>query len=519
MLFSKLPLNLFLAQPPERNQFDSPPECLPGRLPNIIGISNHGVGNTLDNGLAQGPGGYLAVGVHGVATASAQIEGGWNQDGRGPSIWDIFCRQEGNVLNGDTTSQACDFYNRWHDDIALMSKLGLQAFRFSISWSRIFPDGTGEINQAGLDFYSQLVDALLANGIRPYVTLYHWDLPHALQLKGGWLNRDIADWFTCYTETLVQCLGDRVKDWITFNEPQIFLGFGYSDGTHASGLSLPHEEVFHAAHNVNLAHGRATKKIREFVKDAKVGIAIATKIGIPADEHDPDHIEAARKATIHPEWKDGRDKHTTYLNNAWWPDPMIHGRYPEILEKHLPGFLDQFPASDMEEICQPLDFFGFNYYFGVVVEPADNEQGWRALPEKAGEPRTMIGWPVHPSGLYWASRFFYDEYQLPLYVFENGLSSMDWVDTKGKVKDHQRIDFLTRYLTQYSRAHQDKIPLAGYFHWSLMDNFEWAQGYRERFGLIHVDYQTLKRTPKASAFWYQKVIQSNGTHLFSPSIT
>jgi len=243
------------------------------------------------------------------------------------------------------------------------------------------------------------------------------------------------------------------------------------------------------------------------VPDSKIGIAIATKIGIPADETNPAHIEAARRATINPEWS---DNFTTYLNNAWWPDPMIHGRYPDALEKNLPGFLDQFPATDMEEIRQPLDFFGYNYYFGSIVEPADNEQGWQALPKQAGEPRTMIGWPVHPEGLYWASKFFHEEYNLPLYVFENGLSSMDWVDTHGEVPDFQRIDFLTRYLQQYSRAHQENIPLAGYFHWSLMDNFEWAQGYRERFGLIHVDYQTLKRTPKASAQWYKKVIDSNG---------
>jgi len=200
--------------------------------------------------------------VWGAATASAQIEGGWDADGRGPSIWDVFCRKKGAILNGDDTSVACDFYHHWKDDIALMRKIGLQAFRFSISWSRIFPEGTGKVNQAGLDFYSQLVDELIANGIRPYATLYHWDLPQTLQLKGGWLNRDITDWFADYAETMATSLGDRVKDWITFNEPQIFLGFGYSDGSHAPGLSLPHEESFHATHNVNLAHGRATKIIR-----------------------------------------------------------------------------------------------------------------------------------------------------------------------------------------------------------------------------------------------------------------
>lgn len=445
----------------------------------------------------------------GAATAAPQIEGAWDSDGRGPSIWDVFCRQPGRILHCDTPARACEFHERWRDDIQLMKEIGLQAFRFSMSWSRVLPEGTGRVNQAGMDFYSQLVDGLLDAGIRPYLTLYHWDLPQALQERGGWLERDIADWFADYAELAGRALGDRVKDWITFNEPQIFLGFGYSQGSHAPGLALPDEDVFRAAHHVNLAHGRAVVRLRSVVPDAQIGFAIATKIAMPAREDNPACVEAARRATIEPEW---HGSHETFLNNGWWAHPMIHGRYPAELERRLPGFVAALPAGDLAEICQPLDFFGFNYYFGCIVD-ADDAGGWRRLPEQPGEPRTFIGWPIHPQGMYWASKFFFEEYGLPLYVFENGLSSMDWVSLDGAVHDANRIDFLTRYLRQYQRAAAEGIPLAGYFQWSLLDNFEWTQGYRERFGLIHVDYATQKRTLKDSARWFQEVIRTGGASL------
>jgi beta-glucosidase len=441
--------------------------------------------------------------VWGAATSATQIEGAAASDGRGPSIWDVFCQTPGRVENHENPGRACEFYQRWPEDLRLMREIGLQAFRFSVSWSRVLPAGTGRVNPAGLDFYQRLTDGLLAAGIRPYLTLYHWDLPQALMDRGGWLARDSADWFADYAGVLAAALGDRVKDWITFNEPQIFLGFGYRHGSHAPGLRLADEEVFRAAHHVNLAHGRAVTRLRRIVTDARTGFAIATKIGIPRDEEDPACVEAARLATIEPEWT---GTHETFLNNAWWADPMVHGRYPAALARRLPGFCDSLPAGDLAEIRQPLDFFGFNYYFGVVVEP-DGAGGWRRVPTKPGEPRTMIGWPVHPSGMYWAARFIYDEYRLPLYVFENGVSAMDWVSLDGAVHDPNRIDFLTRYLAEYQRAHAAGIPLAGYFHWSLLDNFEWTQGYRERFGLIHVDYATQQRTLKDSAHWFRQVIQ------------
>lgn len=444
--------------------------------------------------------------VWGAATAAAQIEGAWDAGGRGPSIWDTFCRGPGRILHDDAPARACEFYQRWKGDIGLMKEIGLQAFRFSVSWSRVLPEGAGRVNRAGVDFYSRLVDGLLGAGIRPFLTLYHWDLPQALQNRGGWLERGSADWFADYAELVGRALGDRVKDWITFNEPQIFLGFGYSQGSHAPGLALPDADVFRAAHHVNLAHGRAVKRLRGVVPGARIGFAIATKIAMPAHEDDPACVEAARVATIEPEW---HGSHETFLNNGWWAHPMIHGRYPAELERRLPGFLAGQPTGDMAEIRQSLDFFGYNYYFGCIVEQ-DGAGGWRRVAEQPGEPRTMIDWPVHPQGMYWASRFFHEEYGLPLYVFENGLSSMDWVSLDGSVHDANRIDFLERYLRQYQRAHAEGIPLAGYFHWSLLDNFEWTRGYRERFGLVHVDYATQERTLKDSALWYADVIRSAG---------
>ena len=452
-----------------------------------------------------GPFHFPASFVWGAATSAAQIEGAAATDGRGPSIWDVFCQTPGRVIHHDDPQDACEFYQRWRDDIRLMREIGLQAFRFSASWSRVLPSGTGAVNPAGLDFYQRLTDGLLAAGIRPYLTLYHWDLPQALSERGGWLARDSADWFADYAGVMAAALGDLVKDWITFNEPQIFLSYGYAHGSHAPGLTLPVAEVFQAVHHVNLAHGRAVTRLRGMLAESEIGFAIATKIGIPRDADDPACVESARLATIEPEWT---GNHETFLNNGWWADPMVHGRYPAALARRLPGFVESLPAGDMAEIRQPLDFFGFNYYSGIVVEP-DGQGGWQRVAAKRGEPRTMIGWPVHPSGMFWAAKFFHDEYGLPLYVFENGLSAMDWVGLDGTVHDPNRIDFLARYLAEYQRAHEAGIPLAGYFHWSLLDNFEWAQGYQERFGLIHVDYETQRRTLKDSARWYREVISGN----------
>jgi beta-glucosidase len=446
----------------------------------------------------------------GAATAAPQIEGGWDSDGRGPSVWDEFAAEKGKVFNGDTPAVGCDHYHLWRDDVSLMRTIGLQSYRFSVSWSRVLPEGVGQVNEAGLDFYDQLVDGLLEVGIEPAVTLFHWDFPQALEARGGWRERDSAAWFAEFAELMAGRLGDRVKTWLTFNEPQIFLGLGHAAKIHAPALGLEAAEVMQANHHVNLAHGLAVQRIRSLVDASHVGFAIATKIGIPANPNDPADVEAARRHTQEATW---HDDHETWLNNGWWPDPMILGRYPEILAEKLPDFVERLDPADMAVIQQPLDFFGFNYYSGRLVTSADNAQGWEALPEPPGTPRTMFGWTIRPEGLYWASKFLHERYQLPLYVFENGLSSMDWVALDGRVHDYNRIDFLTRYLCQLRRAVVEGLPVLGYYHWSLMDNFEWASGYRERFGLIHVDFDTQKRTLKDSAYWYATVIEANGDNL------
>ncbi|BCU77370.1 GH1 family beta-glucosidase [Luteolibacter sp. LG18] len=444
--------------------------------------------------------------VWGAATAAPQIEGAAAVDGRGDSVWDVFCREPGRVFGGHTPGTACDFYRRWPEDVAMMQAAGLPAFRLSIAWPRVLPEGSGRVNEAGLAFYDRLIDGLLAAGIRPYATLFHWDLPEALQDRDGWANRDIAGWFADYAEVVTAKLGDRVKDWITFNEPQIFLGFGHRAGTHAPGLKLSEADVLRCAHHVNLAHGRAVAAIRANVADAKVGMAQVANVGIPADPGDPASVEAARRITLEPEWTGDA---STFLGSCWWSQPMYRGAYPVSLAERHPRFLETVVREgDLAEISRPVDFHGFNYYFGRRIA-ADGS----VVKAPPGEPRTAFGWPLHAEGLYWAARFYQEAWGLPLYIFENGLSSMDWVDVNGRVPDTMRIDFLTRYLRELRHAIGDGADVRGWFHWSWMDNFEWADGYKERFGLVHVDYETQQRTPKDSLAWLSEVIRTNGSNL------
>jgi beta-glucosidase len=444
--------------------------------------------------------------VWGAATAAAQIEGAAHEDGKGDSVWDVFARKDRNIFEGQTPETACDFYHRWEEDLNLMARAKLGAFRFSVSWPRVMPEGRGAVNEAGLAFYDRLVDGLLARGIEPYLTLFHWDLPQALQQRGGWMSRDIAGWFAEYAQVVARRLGDRVKNWVTFNEPQIFLGFGHRAGNHAPGLQLSEEDVFRCVHHVNLAHGRALAEIRACVADAKVGMAQVANVGIPSDPTDPRCIEAARAITLEPEWTGDA---STFLGSCWWSMPMYEGRYPSGLFERCPALDGTVVHSrDLIEISQPVDFHGFNYYFGRRIV-ADGS----VVPAAEGDPRTAFGWPLHEEGLYWASRFYYDAWKLPLFVFENGLSSMDWVTADERVPDAMRIDFLTRYLRELRRAIAGGVDVRGWFHWSWMDNFEWADGYKERFGLVHVDYKTQKRTPKDSLAWFSEVIRTNGGSL------
>jgi beta-glucosidase len=443
--------------------------------------------------------------VWGTATASYQVEGAANEDGRGPSVWDVFSKKKGAVFEGHTGETACDHYHRYKSDVALMKALGVKSYRFSVSWSRVLPEGVGTPNQKGIDFYSRLVDELLKNGITPMCTIFHWDYPQALYKRGGWLNRDSADWFGEYTGLLADKLSDRVKLWVTQNEPQCFIGMALLDGVHAPGDKLKHPDYLMAAHNGMRAHAKSVQALRARARDGKVGYVLAAQIAQPATDSAED-VEAARQAIF-----SVREKHQ--WNNAWWTDPVLLGKYPEdglaLYGKDVP----KWKSSDLDEMKQPIDFLGLNIY------KADNyRRGANGKPEHVpvppGYPRSGVDWqPITPGCLYWGPRFFHDRYKLPISITENGLSTRDQVFLDGKVHDPQRIDYMNRVLLELSRAIKDGVPVTSYYAWSLLDNFEWADGYKQRFGLIYVDYQNQKRIPKDSYDWYKKVIASNGKTL------
>ncbi|MEM1164661.1 MAG: GH1 family beta-glucosidase [Planctomycetota bacterium] len=441
--------------------------------------------------------------VWGVASAAFQIEGSARGDGCGPSIWDTFASAPGRVRNGDDGSVACDHVGHLDEDVSLIGALGVGAYRFSISWPRVLPEGSGRINAAGLDFYERLVDRLLEQGVQPWVTLFHWDMPEATFERGGWLTRRTVDAFEELTRVVVNRLGDRVRHWMPFNEPQVVFGLGHSVGEHAPGLKLAPAHVVRCVHHGLLAHGRAVEVIRGETRVAPVvGCANYGEVYFPATERDED-IEAARRETM-----SVRSGDMWCFNNTWFGDPMVLGRYPDdglaLFGKHLP---DQYEV-DLETIHQPLDFYGVNIYQGRCVRAGDD--GAEVLRHPPGIAETSFGWPIVPEVLRWGPRFLHERYGRPVIITENGCAMPDWVHSDGEVHDHTRIDFLTRYLGGLERAAQDGADIAGYFHWSIMDNFEWAEGYRMRFGLVHVDYETLERTPKQSYHWYKNVVRGNG---------
>jgi beta-glucosidase len=441
----------------------------------------------------------------GAATASYQIEGGAYEDGKGLSVWDVFCQQPGKIWGGNTGDVACDHYHRYREDTRLMKGLGLKAYRFSVSWPRVLPEGVGVVNEKGLDFYDRLVDALLENGVEPWLTLFHWDYPQSLFNRDGWLNRDSSDWFAEYTGVVVDKLSDRVSHWMTLNEPQVFITFGHQVGYLAPGLTLDFPEVLVTAHNSLLAHGKAVQAIRARARTRPtIGAVHATSIYFPHTEKQTD-IEAARNRMFSVLEKN-------CWNNTWFADPMILGRYPEdgmrLFESDLPEISD----GDMETICQPLDFYGLNNYEGRAVRAASDGSP-EVVRSPDGPPLTTMEWQVTPAGYYWGPRFLFERYKIPIVVTENGMANCDWVHRDGKVHDPQRIDYLARYLSELKRAIEEGVVVNGYFVWTLMDNFEWAFGYRQRFGIVYVDYATQKRTPKDSAYWYKDVIASNGNIL------
>ncbi|MGM0421175.1 MAG: GH1 family beta-glucosidase [Bacillota bacterium] len=427
----------------------------------------------------------------GAATASYQIEGAYAEDGKGESIWDRFTHEEGKILNGDTGDEACDHYHRYEEDVELMQELGLDAYRFSISWPRVLPQGKGEINQEGLKFYSDLVDRLIAADIEPVVTLYHWDLPQALQEEGGWANRDVVEHFVDYAEIIFSELGDRVKSWITLNEPWVVAFLGNASGVHAPGLK-DYKTALEVAHNLLLSHGMTVKKFRELNLGGEIGITLNLSSIYPASESDED--------------KKAAELQDAYLNR-WFLQPLFKGSYPEQLKR---AYQEQYErplvaGHDMEVIGQEIDFLGINYYTRNVVEYAPEKPvlKFKSI-DIEDKPKTEMGWEVYPPGLYELLVRLNQEFtDKPLYITENGAAFPDEIDEEGTIEDQARIDYLQEHFKMARQAIAEGVPLQGYFVWSLMDNFEWAYGYSKRFGLIYIDYETKKRYLKDSAYWYR----------------
>lgn len=430
----------------------------------------------------------------GTATASYQIEGAWNEDGKGESIWDRFTRVPGAIDDASTGDVACDHYHRWADDVALMKSLNMQAYRFSIGWPRILPQGRGRVNPAGLDFYSRLVDGLLEAGITPMATLYHWDLPQTLQDQGGWPARSIVDAFVEYTDVVTRHLGDRVKFWATINEPFVVAFLGHAIGEHAPGVK-DMAQMAAASHHLLLAHGQALPVIRQNSAGAQAGIVLNMTTLHPASAS-PADITAARI-------NDG-------VINRWYLDPLVGRGFPADVVAHYGVPLDFIQPGDAKIIASPIDFLGINYYFRQLIRDHDAPDN---LPQTVFEdlPKTEMGWEVYPHGLFETLARVEFDYRFPaLYVTENGAAYADVVAEDGGVHDVARTEYLRTHLAAAAHAVQSGIKLRGYFLWSLLDNFEWARGYAKRFGLVYVDYATQKRIVKDSGLWYSQVIAQNG---------
>lgn len=389
-----------------------------------------------------------------------------------------------------------------------MKKMGLKAYRFSMDWSRLLPEGTGRVNETGVKFYSDLIDELLANGVEPFITMYHWELPYELYKKGGWLNRDIAEWFGEYAKLIAERFSDRVKYFFTLNEPQCFVGLGYLRGEHAPGVKAPLRDTFEMAHNALRAHGRAVQMLRAYAKQPiEVGFAPTCGMCYPETEK-PEDIEAARQMMFSMSLQPS-DNWT--WNVAWWSDPVLLGHYPEeglrLYEPYLPKITD----ADMKLISEPLDIYGQNIYNGRCFRMGPDGKP-QEVTRPLGAPKTAVGWPVTPECIYWGLKYLDERYHMPMYLTENGMACHDCISLDGKVHDPNRIDFLARYLKQVKRA-ASEIDLRGYFEWTLLDNFEWNKGYAERFGLVYVDFETQKRIWKDSAYWYADVVKENGANL------
>ncbi len=435
--------------------------------------------------------------VWGTATASYQIEGGYNEDGKGESIWDRFCRTPGKVQDGDRGDIACDHYHRYRDDVKLMKSISLNGYRFSIAWSRIFSQGEGQVNQHGLDFYERLVDELLDCGIEPFATLYHWDLPQALQEKGGWANRDTVGYFKDYAAEVSRKLGDRVHFWITHNEPWVVSFLGYHSGIHAPGIKNL-SMALKVSHHLLLSHGETVAILRDNGDEkTQVGITLNLHPVYPASESEED-----KKAV---------ERYDGHLNR-WFLDPIYKGSYPEDMLALYGDKAPEVQTQDLEHISAKIDFLGLNNYTRFVVK-ADEKEAFLGLSlvKPTGAEYTEMDWEIYPMAIYEILKRIHNNYGAPvIYITENGAAFPDKIDKNGQVNDESRIGYLKGHFLQAHRAIEEGVKLSGYFVWSLLDNFEWAHGYSKRFGLIYTNYPTQKRIIKASGWWYKKVIEKNG---------
>lgn len=424
----------------------------------------------------------------GASTSSYQIEGAAKEDGRGASIWDTYCRQKGRIPHDETGDVACDHYHRYAEDVALMRDIGLKAYRFSVAWPRVLPLGRGAVNEKGLAFYDRLIDSVLGAGIEPWLCLYHWDLPQALDDLGGWTSRDIAGWFADYAALVSRRYGDRVKRFATFNEPSVSTMFGYAMGWNAPGI-VERASYFKAVHHLNLAHGRAVDVIRSLVPDASIGIV-------------------HNRQQVYPESDRPEDAHAAALLDTHWnlifPDPQNFAAYPPLAARDMEPWQQ---AGDMAQICRRTDWFGLNHYSPIYARADAGAQlgfGWGKSPDSAAH--TGIGWPIHPDAFREILIDTAKRYGLPVYVTENGCGDNDAPNAAGEIIDEKRVDYLRAYTHALGEAVKAGADVRGYFVWSLLDNFEWGAGFANRFGLVYVDFKTLKRTPKSSARWYADLI-------------
>lgn len=424
----------------------------------------------------------------GTATSSYQIEGAPTADGKSPSIWDTFCREDGRIVDGSNGDQACEHYLRSADDVQLMSRLGFGAYRFSIAWTRVVPDGRGAVNTPGLDFYDRLVDDLLAVGITPVPTLYHWDLPQSLEDAGGWVDRETAYAFADYSEAVIERLGDRIATWTTLNEPFVSANHGYVTGEHAPGRRSM-ADGFAASHHLNLAHGLAGQRVRSLAADSRLAIVLNFSPNRPATDSRADRIEAY---------------HRDHIENHWYSDPIAGFGYPQDTAEHYQWDQSEVLDGDLDVISAPIDLLGVNYYTRTTVSADDSHRHGPDVPVNT------MGWEIHPPSLGRLLRHLRDRYDFPSYLItENGAPMPDRDRVDGRIADHDRLAYIRDHLVEIHGAIADGCPVEGYLVWSFLDNFEWAWGYGPKFGIVEVDQATQVRTPKLSAEWFSQVARTN----------